>query len=156
MEREQPCQWSFASESAPSLSARFSLHPASEYPPPRAPRSLASPSIHSGNLNSSLFQPAWEKTEEETVAAGVRIIALDRPGYGDSSEHKGRSYKSFAQDVDCVLEKLQIGAFGVLGYSSGAPHALAIALESKRSPLALALVSSDAPYGELANKEAWA
>ena len=33
-----------------------------------------------GNLNSRLFAPSWGKTEVETMAAGCRIIAIDRPG----------------------------------------------------------------------------
>jgi pimeloyl-ACP methyl ester carboxylesterase len=53
-----------------------------------------------GNLNSRLFAPSWGKTEEETAAAGCcRVIAVDRPGYGDSCFQPGRQHADAARDV---------------------------------------------------------
>jgi len=37
-----------------------------------------------GNLNSRLFAPSWDMTDAITKKTGVRLIAVDRPGYGDS------------------------------------------------------------------------
>jgi hypothetical protein len=28
--------------------------------------------------------PSWDKTEEDAEAAGARVIAVDRPGYGET------------------------------------------------------------------------
>jgi pimeloyl-ACP methyl ester carboxylesterase len=88
---------------------------------------------------------------QNTIPIGARIIAVDRCGYGLSSPSPRRTYKSFAEDIDCLVEHLQLDRFCVVGYSSGGPHALACALQSKHlSKLgSLALVSSDAPYGLL-------
>jgi pimeloyl-ACP methyl ester carboxylesterase len=106
-----------------------------------------------GNLNSSLFMPAWERTQDLTAAAGARLIAVDRCGYGLSSVCPNRSYRSFASDIDSLVEHLGLHQqhFSVVGYSSGGPHALACAMHSKYSIKlrSLALVSSDAPYGAL-------
>ena len=53
-----------------------------------------------GNLNSCLFMPAWLKTADQAHAAGARVLAVDRPGYGGSTVHIGRTYLSWAEDVD--------------------------------------------------------
>ena len=45
-----------------------------------------------GNLNSRLFEAAWTKTAAQAEAAGARLVAVDRPGYGGSSLHAARSY----------------------------------------------------------------
>lgn len=80
-----------------------------------------------GNLNSRLFEPAWEKTEAQTVAAGARVIAVDRPGYGLSSFLPTRTYGSWAQDVSQLARHLSLPAYAVLGYSSGGPNAMVCA-----------------------------
>lgn len=38
-----------------------------------------------GNLNSRLFQPAWELSEQIALNRRVRVITIDRPGVGLSS-----------------------------------------------------------------------
>ena len=43
-----------------------------------------------GNLNSQLFEPCWDSTQAVTAQAGIRLLAVDRPGYGDSSYHEVR------------------------------------------------------------------
>jgi pimeloyl-ACP methyl ester carboxylesterase len=58
---------------------------------------------------------------------GVRLICYDRPGYGESDRHKGRSVADAAWDVLAIADKLRLGAFGVVGRSGGGPHALACA-----------------------------
>jgi len=42
-----------------------------------------------GNLNSRLFEPVWGNTDAVTNEAGVRLIAVDRPGYGESDYLEG-------------------------------------------------------------------
>lgn len=58
---------------------------------------------------------------------GIRIIALDRPGYGRSTEQPGRTLNDWPQDVLAVVDELGIPRFSVLGYSGGGPYALACA-----------------------------
>ncbi len=58
---------------------------------------------------------------------GIRLICYDRPGYGDSDPHPGRSVADAAQDVAAVANALGVERFGVVGRSGGGPHALACA-----------------------------
>ena len=58
---------------------------------------------------------------------GIRLISYDRPGYGRSDQHRGRSVADAAADVRTIADHLGIDAFSVVGRSGGAPHALACA-----------------------------
>jgi pimeloyl-ACP methyl ester carboxylesterase len=60
---------------------------------------------------------------------GIKLICYDRPGYGGSSRHPGRSVADAVQDVQAIAEALDLGTFSVVGRSGGAPHALACAAE---------------------------
>lgn len=63
----------------------------------------------------------------EIEAAGLRVIAIDRPGMGLSDYQPGRQILNWPADVTCLVESLGYGAtpFGVIGMSGGAPYALA-------------------------------
>jgi pimeloyl-ACP methyl ester carboxylesterase len=58
---------------------------------------------------------------------GVRLICYDRPGYGESDRHQGRSVADAADDVRAIADHLGIDRFAVVGRSGGGPHALACA-----------------------------
>lgn len=58
---------------------------------------------------------------------GVRLIAYDRPGYGESDRLPLRSVAHAAADVRTIADALGIGHFSVVGRSGGGPHALACA-----------------------------
>ncbi|MCK1796142.1 alpha/beta hydrolase [Streptomyces sp. XM4193] len=60
-------------------------------------------------------------------AAGIRLIGLDRPGLGASDPDSGRSLDSWAGDVRCLIRELGLGLPSVVGFSQGAPFALALA-----------------------------
>jgi pimeloyl-ACP methyl ester carboxylesterase len=102
-----------------------------------------------GNLNSRLFAPAWGASEAQAAAAGARVVAVDRPGYGASSAHAGRSYADWAADVGELAAQLGLQRFAVVGFSSGGPHAAACWSLLSARVSCLGLVSSDAPYVEL-------
>lgn len=57
----------------------------------------------------------------------VRVVAVDRPGYGESSLHAGRTIGGFADDVAELADALDIERFAVVGLSGGGPHAQACA-----------------------------
>lgn len=59
--------------------------------------------------------------------AGVRLIAVDRPGAGGSTAHPDGTVGTFADDVAFLARHLEIGRWAVLGWSAGAVHALAVA-----------------------------
>lgn len=59
--------------------------------------------------------------------ANVRLVAMDRPGYGISDLDPDRHLLDAAADVTAVADRLGIDRFGVLGVSAGGPYALAAA-----------------------------
>ncbi len=63
---------------------------------------------------------------DAAAAAGVRLLAIDKPGYGGSDPHPGRTLLDLADDVVHVADSLELGRFAVLGESGGGPHALAV------------------------------
>lgn len=58
-------------------------------------------------------------------SVGVRIVALNRPGYGASTYQPNRRIVDWPRDVAEVADQLRIGRFAVLGVSGGGPYALA-------------------------------
>jgi pimeloyl-ACP methyl ester carboxylesterase len=57
----------------------------------------------------------------------VRLIAVDRPGYGESGTQRGRRLLDWPEDVSRLADYLGIDQFDVVGVSGGAPYALACA-----------------------------
>ncbi|KAK6433181.1 hypothetical protein LTR95_010643 [Oleoguttula sp. CCFEE 5521] len=57
----------------------------------------------------------------------IRLVALDRPGIGQSSSHPGRALLDHADDVRCLAKHLELETYGVIGVSGGGPYALACA-----------------------------
>lgn len=58
---------------------------------------------------------------------GVRILAPDRPGYGRSSPWPTRDLSDTGGFVVPVLDDAGVSRAGVVGFSGGGPHALALA-----------------------------
>ena len=75
----------------------------------------------------------------------VRLIAVDRPGYGHSTYDPGRCYESFASDIAELGEHLRLDRFGVVGWSSGGPCAAACARFLGERLVGCAIVSGVAP-----------
>ncbi len=76
---------------------------------------------------------------------GVRLISYDRPGYGGSGRHEGRSVADAAKDVAAIADHLGIEEFAVVGRSGGGPHALACAAVLGARVKAVAALVSLAP-----------
>lgn len=70
----------------------------------------------------------------------VRLLALDRPGYGRSSPQPGRTLLNWPQDVADVADRLGLDQFHVVGLSGGAPYAVACAYGLPQRVLGAALV----------------
>ena len=79
-------------------------------------------------------------------ANGLRWVSYDRPGYGGSSPHDGRTVASAAADVAAIADALGIGRFAVLGHSGGGPHALACAALLPERVIAAVSISAPAPF----------
>ena len=65
--------------------------------------------------------------EEPVRTAGIRLISVDRPGYGHSTYKGRRRLVEWPDDVDQLADHLGIGRFGVIGLSGGGPHSLVCA-----------------------------
>jgi pimeloyl-ACP methyl ester carboxylesterase len=76
----------------------------------------------------------------------VRLIAMDRPGYGTSAAQPGRRLLDWPDDVAALADHLGIGRFFAVGVSGGAPYALACAHALDRVA-GVALVSPLPPLG---------
>ena len=83
-----------------------------------------------------------------TVAAGVRLITPDRPGYGGSEPRPGRTISDGADEIEELATRLGIDRFGVVGWSSGGPYALACGTGGRGRVAAVAVVAGDAPIDE--------
>lgn len=84
---------------------------------------------------------------EEALAAGVRLIALERPGIGLSDYDADREILDWPADVAAAADALGgSGApFGVIALSGGAPYALACVCRMPRRLTHVAVVSGHAP-----------
>ncbi len=81
-------------------------------------------------------------------AAGVRLIAPDRPGYGLSSFVRGRRLADWPTGVAAIADHLGVDRFAVLGVSGGGPHALACAVVLPDRLSAVGVVSSPSPFAD--------
>jgi pimeloyl-ACP methyl ester carboxylesterase len=84
--------------------------------------------------------------DELNQQLGIRMIALDRPGYGLSDFQEDRTYLDWPDDVSELADQLGIDRFAVLGWSSGGPHAAAVAHEIPQRLTVAAIVAGEGPY----------
>jgi pimeloyl-ACP methyl ester carboxylesterase len=82
------------------------------------------------------------------TAAGVRVIAVDRPGIGGSDRRRGRRVLDWPGDVAAVADALGIDRFAVLGFSFGGPYARACAYAMPQRVRVAVLVSSSGPLDD--------
>ena len=76
-----------------------------------------------GSPGSRLMCP----DEDATKAAGVRLITIDRPGYGRSDPRPGRTVLDWVDDYVELADQLGLPPCPVVGWSGGGPYALACA-----------------------------
>jgi len=96
-------------------------------------------------MGSSRF--TWCGAPLVQTCPGFRLIAVDRPGYGDSTSPPAcYSYTAFVKDMEELADFLGLPKFCVAGHSSGGPYALATAALLPERVVACASISSDPPY----------
>lgn len=83
---------------------------------------------------------------EAAVSAGLRVIAVDRPGYGLSDFQPDRALTDWPGDVAEVADLLGIPRFHVAGASGGGPYALACARLLPDRVIRAAVISGVGPY----------
>ncbi len=93
--------------------------------------------------SSLLYDPHVRDAEEK----GIRLISWDRPGYGGSTRHEGRTVADDAANATAVCDALGIDRFCAWGISGGGPHALALAALLPDRCAAAASLAPVAPYG---------
>lgn len=71
------------------------------------------------------LDPAYVAPDAE--AAGLRVIGIDRPGYGRSTVLPGRTIEGWTADAVAVADHLGIDTFATVGLSTGGSPALAVA-----------------------------
>jgi pimeloyl-ACP methyl ester carboxylesterase len=100
-----------------------------------------------GAPGSRLFHP----DPRATASRGVRLVTFDRPGYGGSARHAGRSLVDTPADVGALVDYLGIDRFAVLGVSAGGGHALACAADGALAPriTAVGVASVPGPLDEV-------
>jgi pimeloyl-ACP methyl ester carboxylesterase len=99
--------------------------------------------VHNGMPNSRLL---FHRDAELAERQGIRLMSYDRPGYGGSSRHPGRTVADCAQDVRDIAAGLRIDQLAVWGVSGGGPHALACAALLPDLVPAVAAVATTAPW----------
>jgi pimeloyl-ACP methyl ester carboxylesterase len=93
---------------------------------------------NTGEPPAPLFAAAAER--------GIRWVSYDRPSYGGSSPHPGRTVGSAAADMAAIADALGLRQFAVMGHSGGGPHALAAGALLPDRVLAVVTGSGLAPY----------
>jgi pimeloyl-ACP methyl ester carboxylesterase len=58
---------------------------------------------------------------------GIRLMVPDRPGYGGSDPHLGRTFTAWTRDLADLMDAQGIPRFTILGFSLGAIYAMACA-----------------------------
>jgi pimeloyl-ACP methyl ester carboxylesterase len=100
--------------------------------------------FHSGTPGTRHLSPRMTETIERH---GVRLLIMDRPGYGASSRWPGRRVADVVTDIRALADRLGWDDFAVWGASGGGPHALACAGLLAGRITRCASVVGPAPYG---------
>ena len=109
-----------------------------------------SPIIYCHGSQSSRLEMHYDLSF--AIDNNLRIVAIDRPGHGDSDFNPNGTIKSFANDINQLAEKLSIAKFSVLGMSAGAPFAMGIAKYLNQKTKRLGIVSGFAPLNNESQK----
>ncbi|MGI8522378.1 MAG: alpha/beta fold hydrolase [Nocardioides sp.] len=99
---------------------------------------------HHGTPSCGFLLDVWCADAE---ARGIRLLGIDRSGYGDSDPQPGRGLADVVADTLAVADWAGAERFYTWGVSGGGPHALACAALAPDRVIAAASVAGVAPYG---------
>jgi pimeloyl-ACP methyl ester carboxylesterase len=111
----------------------------SEWGDPQGPAVLL---LHR-NPGSRLLDP------DPAATASVRLITLDRPGYGRTDPIDDPTFAAVAADVGAVADELHLDEVAVIGWSGGGMFALETAAFLDERLRSLSLVCTPAPDDEI-------
>jgi pimeloyl-ACP methyl ester carboxylesterase len=90
---------------------------------------------------------AWFLNDDETAKElKIKLIALDRPGYGRSDNKPGRTLLDWTTDVEEFIESLNLIGVSIIGVSGGGAYAAACANKLAHKLVHVSMVSSIAPF----------
>lgn len=85
---------------------------------------------------------------EDAKRRGIRLISLDRPGFGRSDFQPGRQIDDWPDDVVQVADALNIRRFAIIGVSGGGPYTAACAAKIPDRLTAVGFISALGPLTE--------
>lgn len=88
----------------------------------------------------------YDNDDEIAIKLGIRIISLDRPGFGESTPKPNRKLLDWPDDVLEVANLLEIDKFSIIGVSGGGAFAAACAYKIPNRIHSLAIVSGPTPF----------
>ncbi|HEX4267964.1 MAG TPA: alpha/beta hydrolase [Steroidobacteraceae bacterium] len=83
---------------------------------------------------------------------GLRLLSVDRPGFGQSTFQRGRRIGGWAADIGALADQLALDRFSIVGVSGGAPYAMACAASLPDRLARIALVCPLGPLEVAASK----
>lgn len=84
--------------------------------------------------------------DEVAIDLGIRLISLDRPGFGASDPKPNRTVLDWPDDVAEVADQLGIDKFSVIGVSGGGTYAAACAYKIPNRLHSVTIVSGATPF----------
>ena len=75
----------------------------------------------------------FNENDEVSNSLGIRLITVDRPGFGNSDPKPKRSFLDFSKDIEELCQQLSINSYSVLGISGGGVYAAACALQNSKA-----------------------
>jgi pimeloyl-ACP methyl ester carboxylesterase len=96
-----------------------------------------------GSPGSRLFGPP---DRDVARACGVRVLTVDRPGYGGSSPYPAQPLLAWPDDVRELLDELAIERAVVAGVSGGGAFALACGVRLRDRVSRIGLLSTMVPF----------
>jgi pimeloyl-ACP methyl ester carboxylesterase len=87
--------------------------------------------------------------QEIASRKNIRMIGIDRPGYGISDYKNGRTILDWPDDVIQLADTLEIDRFSVLGVSGGGPYAAACAYKIPHRLRSAGIVSGLGPINDI-------
>ena len=83
--------------------------------------------------------------QEPWLDRNLRVITVERPGFGASTRLPGRGFAEHADDIAAILDHLGIATVAMYGGSGAAPHELAFAARYPDRVTACTVVDGAAP-----------
>jgi len=96
-----------------------------------------------GTPGSRLLGAVYDEAARDR---GLRVLTVDRPGYGDSEPWSDRTLADTGAFAVPVLDDADVDRAGVIGFSGGGPHALALAASHPDRVRRVDLVGGAVPH----------